>query len=487
MKKFLKILAGFLFIVAFLAVVILGRTAMRTAKVEKVEPATPVQFDDQAVLARFSKALQFPTVSYQEAGMLDKAAFEGFHKFIAEAFPKFHAACKKEVVSDYTLLFTWPGSDPSLKPALFMGHFDVVPVAESNWKHPPFGGEIHDGEVWGRGSLDDKSTVMGLLESAEKLMADGFKPKRTILFEFGHDEELGGDRGAVQVAALLAQRKIALEMVLDEGMFVVEGVVPGVKAPVAIIGIAEKGYVSLELTVKAKGGHSSQPPRHTAIGILAAAIKKLEDNPMPGGLDGPAGAFFEAVSPHMDFPTKMAFSNLWLFAPLIKRELESSAETNAAIRTSTAVTMMNAGFKDNVLPQLAQGVVNFRIHPRDSVESVIDYVRETIDDPRVEIKIMDKAPRPPSKVSRTDSEPYALLSRTIRRQFPEAIVAPMIDLGGTDARHYSDISDNIYRFQPFTMNKDTLPLLHGTDERIPVKSYLKALGFLHDIMQSAGQ
>ena len=210
--------------------------------------------------------------------------FLALHEYLKETFPKVHSGLTKETINDYSLLYTWKGSDETLKPILLMAHLDVVPVepaSEADWQHPPFEGQIQDGYIWGRGALDDKAGVMGLLEAVETLLAEGFRPKRTIYLAFGHDEELGGPNGAAKIAELLLSRKVELDYVLDEGLIIANGILP-VSKPVALIGIAEKGFVSLELSVETEGGHSSMPPPNTAIGILSEAVNKLEEGQMPG-------------------------------------------------------------------------------------------------------------------------------------------------------------------------------------------------------------
>jgi carboxypeptidase PM20D1 len=233
---------------------------------------------------RLAQALRFATISHEDPAQVDRAPFRELHRFLEESFPQVHHSLKREVIEEYSLLYTWQGTDASLAPALFAGHIDVVPVesgTETEWQYPPFEGCVEEGYIWGRGALDDKVAVLGLLEAAEALLARGFQPHRTIYLAFGHDEEVGGTYGAKRIAALLQQRGVRLEFALDEGLAVTEGIIPKVSKPVAMVGIAEKGYLCLELSAESRGGHSSMPPSETAIGILSAAITRLERHPMP--------------------------------------------------------------------------------------------------------------------------------------------------------------------------------------------------------------
>jgi carboxypeptidase PM20D1 len=370
---------------------------------------------------------------------------------------------------------------------VLLAHQDVVPVepgTETSWEHPPFSGAIVDGHVWGRGALDNKVNLIALLEAAEHLLAEGFRPRRTALFAFGHDEELGGPEGAAAVAALFQERGIRPALVLDEGGSVVEPMVPGVAEPLALVGIAEKGYLSAELTVEVPGGHSSAPPRETSIGVLADAIDRLEGKPLPSRLTPPARALFDAVAPELSLGPRLVLANLWLFEPVLIRLLESRAEVAALVRTTTAPTIFEAGMKDNVIPARARAVVNFRILPGESIESVLEHVRRTVADPRVKVSLLPKR-REPSTTSRVHSPHYALLSRTIRKVFPGAIVAPYLILGGTDARHFHPTSEDVYRFMPFLLSERDLEGIHGTDERVSIDALSKAVRFYLQLLGDA--
>jgi carboxypeptidase PM20D1 len=369
MRRVLLVLG--LMIVA-VAVLVVTRTAQRSASQTRAAPPRPAAVDDSAAAARLAQAVRFKTVSYQDSAPAS-GELRAFHAFLERSFPKAHAALRREAVGDYSLLYTWKGSDERLEPVVLMSHMDVVPVepgSEGSWTHPPFAGEIADGCVWGRGTLDDKIGVLALLEAVETLVAQGFHPRRTVYLAFGHNEETQGS-GAARIAQLLRERGVRPEFVLDEGSVIGRGLVPGLAKRVALIGIAEKGYASVELTVRNAGGHSSMPPRETAVGALARAIERLEEHQMPERLDGPTRLMLEQLGPEFPYVQRMAVANLWLFGPLVERQLAAAPSTNASIRTTTAPTIFQAGVKDNVLPASARAVVNFRILPGDSVGSVL--------------------------------------------------------------------------------------------------------------------
>ncbi|MCP5208557.1 MAG: M20 family peptidase [Hahellaceae bacterium] len=480
----------FILAVAGLFLALLANTLMyRSQQTVVSEASSKLQAYPEATL-RLAEALRIKTISVSTDLNAHAADFVRFHQFLATQFPQVHATLQKEVINNHSLLFHWQGSDPSLKPVLYMAHSDVVPADTSKpeyWQQAPFSGAIIDGFVWGRGALDNKSSLMGLLEATEQLIGQGFQPKRSIYFAFGHDEELGGKEGNQRIAAHLQQQGVQLSSVLDEGFFVLDGMIPGLPAPAAMIGIAEKGFLSLKLSTESEGGHSSTPPQHTAIGILSQAINRLEDNPVPGGLDGLLGQTFAALGAEMPFLKKMIFANLWLFQPVVEKQLAAKPSTNALMRTTTAVTMIEGGIKENVLPNTAWAVVNFRISPTDSIGSVISYVRNTINDDRISIEKYGEMLAEPSAISSTKSDSYQQLANVIRQHFPGAIVAPANVVGATDSRHYQGIADNIYRFMPVVLSKDDISRFHGHNERIAINDYQRLISFYYQLLQRSAE
>jgi len=489
MRRWLRF--GGLALVALTAVVLV-RAARFTSRQPEVAALPPVFVEVQPVAKRLAAGLRFATVSSQDPTLLDAEAFRGFHRFLEESYPRVHRVLARERVNDWSLLYTWRGRDPSLQPVLLAAHIDVVPVdagSAGDWTHPPFEGVVADGFVWGRGAMDDKASLFCMLEAIEGLLAERFAPQRTVYLAFGHDEEVGGERGAAEIATLLTARGVRLAFVIDEGGMVVEpGTVPGFSGRIAAIGIAEKGSVSIALDAVADGGHSSTPPRHTAVGVVSAAVAALERSPLPARIDGTTALFFDYLGPELGFPLRAVSANRWLFGPLLEWVLSQAPTTDAMQRTTTAATIVEGGVKENVLPIRARAVVNFRIHPSDSIDAVVDHVRRVVDDDRVSLQVgVRSSPREPSPVSPVDSEAFGEIARTAREIFPDSVAVPMLVLGGTDARHYVETTPRLYRFVPFAFGGDDLKRAHGTDERIAVDNLISGVRFYRRLLErSAG-
>jgi carboxypeptidase PM20D1 len=485
-----KIIVAVLLGVAVLFTVMLIKVATITSKQIEVDPIPSIKVDKQHAAFTLSRLIQCKTISAQEKPNFDTAEFFAFHRILEESFPRIHSNLKKEVVSNFSLLYSWNGKDNSLKPMVLLAHIDVVPISsetEGDWTYPPFAGRIADNYVWGRGSLDDKGCLVAIMEAVETLLADGYTPQRTLYLAFGHDEEIFGDQGAAHIAALLRSRNVKADWILDEGAIIGIDLVPGVTQPVAMIGIAEKGYMTLEFTVEQEGGHSSMPPPKSAIGILSSAINNLQKNPFPAKLEGPSMQLFEFVGSEMPFGMKFLFANKWLFGFLIKSELEKTNPGNAAIRTTIAPTIFHSGTKENVLSQKAMAKVNFRLYPGDSIEKVVERVKEIVNDPRVHIHLSSQGAKEASSVSDIHSKSFKLLQRTIRQVFPDTVIAPFLVLGGTDTRHYQKISQNIYRFLPLRFASNDLARLHGIDERINMDSLEEMIKFYIQLIRNSNK
>ena len=464
------------------------RAARFTSRQVATPPGAPLALDTAGAAQRLATALTFRTISYQDSALFDGAEFARFQDYLRRSFPKLHARLKREVTNGYSLLYEWRGTDTTLKPILLLAHQDVVPVeagTESRWTEAPFAGRIADGFVWGRGAMDDKGNLMAVLEAVERLVADGVTPRRTIYLAFGHDEEVGGTSGAARTAALLASRGVRLEYVLDEGGAITTGLVPGIAGPVALVGIAEKGYLSLELTVQAEGGHSSMPPPQTATGILSAAVARLEAHQMPRHIRGATAAMLDYIGPEMAFSRRLALSNRWLFGALIERQFGATPSGNAMLRTTTAPTILAAGVKDNVLPSAARAVVNFRILPGDSVAGVLAHARAAIDDPRVTFRVMTESANEPSPVSPVDGESFGLVQRTFRQVAPGVIVTPWLVVGGTDSRHYDTLTANVFRTGAMGLGPADLGRIHGTNERVAIADYARNIAFYVQLIRNS--
>ena len=437
------------------------------APVQPVEtpPRSQSRVDTQRLAAALSAAIQIPTISGS-----DPTEFAALEQLLRRAFPQTFGRLRVQRFPGGSLLMEWPGKQPDQKPYLLMAHLDVVPVStgsESDWSWPPFSGAIEEGFVWGRGALDCKGTAIAILTAVEGLLASGFQPDRTVFLAFGADEEVGGRGGAGAMAASLRDRSVRFLFTLDEGTAVLSGLMPGLEQPTAIIGVAEKGYATFQITARAPGGHSSMPPPSSAAGKLARAIVAIEDSPLPADIDGPTRAMLEALGPHMDTTTRLAIAALPVSEPLILQSFEGSPALSAQVRTTTAVTMVNAGTKENVLPQKAQGIVNFRLRPGDTVEDVRNHLLGVVDSSEIEISLVGTA---------NEASPVAALDSV-----------PGLVVGGTDTRHYVELADASLRFGPMRLGPEDLPRIHGTNERIAVENLAEMTRFYRRLILDTDQ
>ena len=489
-----KVIFGVLALVVGLAVIAVGRTLVlfagaSDAATAQAKPVTPRQFEAGDAPEHLAEAISYPTISWGGAQPRDDEAFDGFAEFLTRAYPNANRVMERRVVNGHSLVYRWKGADSSKGPIGFLAHIDVVPVepgTEDRWTHPPFEGVVADGKVWGRGALDDKGTLISIMEAAEHLAASGFTPSRDVYFLFGHDEEVSGKAGAGEIRKLLDAEGVHLAFTLDEGSGIVQGVIPGAKRPVALISTAEKGFVSLKFSANAEGGHSSAPSPDTAVSLVARAVVAVEDHPYPLEIDGETAKFLHALATELPFSKRLALTNLWLFGPLVKSSLAKSPLTAAALHTTTAPTMIAGGTKENVLPQHAEAVVNYRIHPRDSVKSVTERATRLVDDKRIRIEPLNVG-NEPAPQSSTTSEGYKDIAAATAVIFGPISVAPSLTIAGTDSQHYIGAADGNYRFTPFIFETDDLERIHGTDERVSVENLARAIAWFEALItNSAG-
>ena len=474
-------IAGFVLLgVLALIVVVIFRTltfGAPSSNVYAVEFLETPAFELDDAARHLSEAIQYRTVTLKDGDPAPGQAgpWEELHVWMSVTYPGVHAAMTRYHVADYSVLFEWTGSDPSLDPIVLMAHQDVVPVnfgTLEDWEGAPFAGEIIDGVIYGRGALDDKGSLVAIMEACEALIKSGFKPKRTVFLMFGHDEEVSGS-GAETMVELLYDRGVRAEMVLDEGFFVISDS-PLTGKPFGFIGVSEKGYVTLRITAHADGGHSSTPPPDSANVQLARAIVALEEHQMKADFTkAPVSDLFEAAAVDMSFLNRMALANMWLFGGMVEGRLSAEGGSNAMIRTTTAPTILEGSVKENVLPQRATALVNFRIHPNDTAEDVLAHVKQvTRDIDGLEIVVNGGGiGSEASPVSPSDNMPFAVLSSVAATVGGgDVATGPALVLGGTDARFASKISDNVYRFQPSFVSLDEVAGFHGTNERLSVEN-----------------
>jgi carboxypeptidase PM20D1 len=422
-------------------------------------------------------------MSSLDESTIDWARFDEFVVTLPQLYPALHGALDREIVAGHSLLYRWRGTT-SAAPTVLMAHYDVVPASAERWEHPPFAAELTgEGEnqlLWGRGTLDDKGALVAILEAVEASVLSGHRPAADLYLSFGHNEETTG-AGAVAIVALLESRGIRPALVIDEGGAVVEGIFPGVADPIAVVGVSEKGILSVTLAVQQLGGHASTPPKRSATARLARAIVRLDDRPFPSSFSPTNLEMIRTIGARARQPYRWVFTNLWLMrVPLLALFARLGDETSAIIRTTGVVTRLSGSAADNVLAERATATVNVRVAVGSSVAEAVAHLRAAIRDDSVTITVEN--PTEPSPVSPTTGTQWELLRSCVAEAFSTAIVTPYIQLGASDSRHFTRISDSVYRFTPFEMSKDERGTLHAVNERIHVATWLRGIRFYESLV-----
>ncbi|HZZ35072.1 MAG TPA: M20 family peptidase [Caulobacteraceae bacterium] len=475
-------------LVVVLAVIVAVRTATykppAAADLAAVKLAAPITIDNARAAQRLGEAVRILTISHQDPAENQPAEWEKLHAWLEATYPAAHRAMRRDIVANRTLVYTWPGSDPSLPPIILMAHQDVVPVTEGtekDWKHPPFSGEIADGAVWGRGSVDDKGSLVALFEAVEALSSQGFAPRRTVILVSGEDEEVRGV-GARAAAAFLQARGVKAEFVLDEGSLVVADN-PVTGGPAALIGVAEKGYGTLVVTAKAPGGHSSVPPKTTGVVTLARAVVAISERSAPMAFEGPGAEMLRTLAPTASPTVKMAVANEWLFKPLLIGQIGATPAGAAMLHTTIAPTMLKGSPKENVLPQDATAWINYRIAPGDSAAAVMARARAAVGALPVSLA-WTRTPDEASAVSSTRSDGWKILA-ALASEGGRLPVAPSLVVAGTDSRYLQPVAQDVYRFQPMVVPMHSVGMIHGTNEHMTLDNLARMTGFYARLIATA--
>lgn len=467
-----------------------ARAAIYKPRTEKAEPLSDANINVERYRKNLSKAISIKTISRRNQDETDWAEFDRFHAFLDEEYPLVAKKLKKEIIPPANLVYKWEGKDPSLDPIALCAHQDVVPVSagtEKDWEHDPFEG-FDDGEfIWGRGALDMKNHLVAVMESVETLLEEGFEPERDVYLLFGDNEEIVASdvNGANDIMLYLKEKGIHLDCVLDEGGAMLPVNVKGVlnNKCLAGIGIAEKGYADIEITVKGKGGHSSQPPKHTAVGQLAEVVRDLEKHQFKAAFTPSMKKLFDEIGRNCTYPVRLITCDLPMLYPALLQICKLIPPAACMIRTTTGVTMAQGSPASNVLPQRASVTVNFRAMPGTTTDDIVAHIKKVVRNKNIEVSVKSK--QEPSKFSPTDSRSFEIIKKLALGLVPNAIVAPFLVMGGTDAHHYEPICENIYRFAPFKAGTELLLCTHGTNERIPVETMGSALMFFKRFITEA--
>ncbi len=471
-------------LVAIIVFILLKAASMKPEEI-KTGKTRDIDIDTDRAIKSLSEAIKCKTISHPNPDDVDWAEFEKLSWHIQKAYPLVHKKLNREVIADHSFLYTWEGSDKSLKPVALLSHMDVVPVmpgTESDWEHEAFSGYVDDKFLWGRGTLDMKHQLISVLEAVETLLSNDVVPKRTVYLCFGHNEEVVGSSGggAQAIAQTLLERSVRLGMVIDEGGAIVAGSTFGIDGDIGMIGVCEKGYADIKITAKHEGGHASQPPRNNGLVQVCDAVVKLEKNQFGKRLIKPVEETFLELGKYMSFGMKVILANLWLFKPLFLMVLAKSNLTNAMIRTTTAPTMAEGSPAGNVLPQSANISINFRMLQGERTTDVLNHIKKIAANDNLKMEILRG--KEPSEISPTDNAEFELIKSVTRKIHGGIPIAPYLMVGGTDSCYFECVTDNIYCISPFKLETDDLSRIHGTNERIELKQIEKGIRFFAEII-----
>lgn len=463
----------YLILFGLLLGVILVRTVLFQPKQVIKVSTENAKINEKEVVEHFSELIQLKTVSSIDTDEMDMAVFKTFQNKLDELYPVVTSTCHKELIGPTGILYRWKGKD-SRQVTVLMSHYDVVPADATDWDKDPFSGLVEDGVIWGRGTIDTKVTLLGILESAEQLMTEGFIPEQDVYFSFTGDEETSGP-STPEIVATLKKRDIKPYLVIDEGGVVLKDVFPGVHKQTALVGIGEKGYLDIEITGTSSGGHSSAPPSKTLTGDMARLITNIEKKSMKSHLTPPVLEMFDRLGRHSTFLYRMIFGNIWLFSPLLKFMFhQQGGQMNALIRTTTAVTKMEGSNAFNVLPPKGIIGVNCRILNTDTVESTLSHLKSLT---QTEFDYKKIELREASPITPTDTKQWQLMEEVIGDMWPEAVLSPYLMIAATDSRHYNLISEHVMRFAPTAITKEELNMIHSNNERIRMETVIECVQF----------
>ncbi|EJL69586.1 M20/M25/M40 family metallo-hydrolase [Chryseobacterium populi] len=507
MKKILLIILGILIIL--IVILLIRAFTYPFKKAPSVSENDLKWVKNDSAIQRLSGGIKIPTVSTGELGAFDYDPFDRFKEYLKSSYPLVYQNTENYEINTHALVFRLKGSNPALEPIVFLSHSDVVPPGDADvknkeenvfrpddkplpavtkvaedWDFAPFSGAVANGRIYGRGTIDMKGMLFSLLESLDNIIKSGQIPQRDIYLAFGFDEEVGGQKGAVQIADYFKKKGLKFDAVYDEGGLILEkGSIKGINSDVAVIGCAEKGFLSAKIKVKGLGGHSSMPPMESAIGKAAVIMQRLEENQMKPMITPLIKGFFDNIGGSMPFANRLAISNQWLLKPLLLSQLTKNNSTNALVRTTTALTMMKGSAGPNVLSPEVEFIVNFRLLPGNSVKDVKEHIAKATEGFDVEVEEIDNT-REASLVSSFNTKAYQMIESGIKQIYPDAIATPYLTIAATDAYKYQIVSNHIYRFMPVKINDPEKQSIHSTNEYISIENYMKMIHYFEYIMRN---
>ncbi|QEN09780.1 M20/M25/M40 family metallo-hydrolase [Oceanispirochaeta crateris] len=449
---------------------------------------TPPCPDSGEFAEKLSTLIQIPTVSWTDHEKTDIKQLIKFQEKLVDLFPLVHEKLEREVPDPYGIVYKWAGSDPLEEPVLFLAHYDVVPAQEQgdeSWHHPPFSGIIENGELWGRGTLDIKSQLTFLLETVERLLHEGFQPKRSLYFAFGGDEEISGTNGAQKLAASFKDKGLKFAMIMDEGGVIAQHMLSFLgDKPAALIGLAEKGFVTFKISAHGESGHSSMPPSTgTVVSTLAQGISRICSRRQPSRLTPQIIGMLQGFVPWVPLPLGLVFANLWLFNPLIRLIFAGNKSTDSLIRTSQAFTVIKSGEQENIIPGEASCLVNHRILPGDTIESLKQRHMKKLKGLNLTIEDAGNWPsNDPIKPEKDENQGFYWVKEALKESHPEVVAVPFLVNGSTDSKYYRDLSGQIIRFTPLILNQEDINSIHGINEKVSLENLERALTFYRNLL-----
>lgn len=435
-------------------------------------------------VSRFQQLIRVKTVSVKN-GDFDKEEFSKFLPLLKSLYPDAFGVLEAELINEFGILLSWKGKT-SEKPLVLMAHHDVVSDEAQEWTHPAFEAEIHDGYVWGRGTIDTKCIIAAILEGINNLVKEGFVPERDIYFASSNCEEIGGDT-MPKIVDTFIERGIKPGFVLDEGGAIMSNLPMGIKTPFAMIALSEKGWATLKLTAKAKNAAhgakaTSSGDKVSAPVKLVRALAKLDSSPSKATITPALEGMLQSFAPYVSGPLNKVFENVAYLKPIIKKAMESNADTAAMIRSAIIINGYEATpTATGATPETATATVKVRIAPQDSLEEIVSHIKKVVGKD-VSVEITERSD--PPKISDYKTASFDYIKETVQKIFPDVGVSPFILNAGTDSRHFAKICDEIYRFGAFRLNDDLFSTVHSANERIPVEDYLKMIDFYTELMKN---